>query len=173
MPSIRSNPPDGEEESLASNERTPLLVPIRPIPTNATVETSIQEAAECNTVHLKDDDAPLPYGQVVLLCLITLVGPIAFFSIFPYINFMIEETGGINKEDVGFYSGLIESVFSATQMCVMIFWGKASDRYGRKPCIVISLFGVAAATSAFGMSKTIWQMVVCRCIGGIFTGTVV
>jgi hypothetical protein len=37
---------------------------------------------------------------------------------------MIEKVGNVEKEDVGFYSGLIESLFSATQMCVMIFWGK-------------------------------------------------
>jgi hypothetical protein len=30
----------------------------------------------------------------------------------------------VEKADVGFYSGLIESLFSATQMCVMLLWGK-------------------------------------------------
>ena len=40
---------------------------------------------------------------------------------------MIERVGGVDKEDVGFYSGLIESLFSATQMCVMILWGKVCD----------------------------------------------
>jgi hypothetical protein len=34
--------------------------------------------------------------------------------------------GGVEKEDVGFYSGVIESLFSAVQMCVMIGWGKVS-----------------------------------------------
>jgi hypothetical protein len=87
------------------------------------VEASI-DAAESEGVHLEDDDAPLPYDQILILCLTRLVEPIAFFSIFPYINSMIERTGGINKEDVGFYSGLIESLFSATQMCVMVLWGK-------------------------------------------------
>ena len=39
----------------------------------------------------------------------------------------IDWVGGVDKEDVGFYSGLIESLFSATQMCVMILWGKVCD----------------------------------------------
>jgi hypothetical protein len=74
-----------------------------------------------------DDDTPLPRLQIFLLSYTRLVEPIAFFSIFPYINFMIEKTGGIDKKDVGFYSGLIESLFSATQMCVMLFWGRVAS----------------------------------------------
>lgn len=54
-----------------------------------------------------DDDRPLPMLQIILLCYCRVVEPIAFFSIFPYINKMIAETGGVREEDVGFYSGLI------------------------------------------------------------------
>lgn len=118
---------DGASTVKTSDERTPLLAPISPIPTNATVESSLG-ATESHGVHLEDEDAPLPYDQILILCLTRLLEPIAFFSIFPYINSMIERTGGIDKADVGFYSGLIESLFSATQMCVMVFWGKVSSK---------------------------------------------
>jgi hypothetical protein len=107
-----------------SDERTPLLAPVAPIPTNETIEES--QAANVGNSHPEDEDAPLPLLQILLLCYNRVIEPIAFFSIFPYINSMIEKTGGIDTEDVGFYSGLIESLFSATQMCVMIFWGKVS-----------------------------------------------
>jgi MFS family permease len=58
-------------------------------------------------------------------------------------------------------------------MLVMISWGRAADRFGRKPILVISLVGVALATSIFGLSKAVWQMIVFRCIAGVFAGTVV
>lgn len=54
-----------------------------------------------------DDDKPLPRLQIFLLCYARLVEPIAFFSIFPFINKMIWETGNLKQADVGFYSGLI------------------------------------------------------------------
>lgn len=54
-----------------------------------------------------EDDKPLPKLQIFLLCYCRVVEPIAFFSIFPFINKMIEDTGGVREEDVGFYSGLI------------------------------------------------------------------
>jgi len=66
-----------------------------------------------------------------------------------------------------------ESLFSLTQMLLMIAWGRAADRFGRKPILVLSLLGVAVATALFGLSKQIWQMIFFRCLAGVFAGTVV
>ncbi|USP80809.1 uncharacterized protein yc1106_08083 [Curvularia clavata] len=152
-----------------SDETTPLLSYVEPAPLPESYEPDdVQDGNQDD-----DKDRPLPKTQVFLLCYASSVAPTAFFSIFPYINFMIERIGGVATEDVGFYSGLIESLFSATQMCVMILWGKASDRYGRKPVLVASLFGMAIATALFGLSQSLWQMMLFRCLGGVFAGTVV
>jgi MFS family permease len=64
-------------------------------------------------------------------------------------------------------------MFSLTQLIFMISWGRASDRIGRKPVLVISLFGMSAATAMFGFSKTVWQMVFFRCLAGVFSGSIV
>ena len=58
-------------------------------------------------------------------------------------------------------------------MLLMISWGRAADRIGRKPVLVFSLAGVAVATALFGLSKTIWQLIFFRCLAGVFAGTVV
>lgn len=120
-----------------------------------------------------DEGKPLPKIQVLLLCYARAIEPLAFFSIFPYVNQMVQENGGVKDTDVGFYSGLIESLFSLTQAIVMIFWGRAADRIGRKPVLVYSLFGVTLATGLFGLAKTIVQMILFRCVAGIFAGTIV
>lgn len=124
----------------------------------------------------KDDDKPLPKLQILMLCYARLVEPIAFFSIFPFVNEMIWRLGrpyGLKESQVGFYSGLIESLFSATQMLLMIPWGRAADRIGRKPILVSSLVGVSVATAVFGLSRRVWQMIAFRCLAGIFAGTIV
>ncbi|KAJ5167758.1 uncharacterized protein N7482_003352 [Penicillium canariense] len=120
-----------------------------------------------------DEEKPLDKSQVLLLCYARVIEPLAFFSIFPYVNQMVQENGGIKDTDVGFYSGLIESLFSLTQAIVMIFWGRAADRIGRKPVLVFSLFGVAMATGLFGFAKSIAQMIMFRCLAGVFAGTIV
>jgi MFS family permease len=58
-------------------------------------------------------------------------------------------------------------------MLLMILWGYAADRYGRKPVLVFSLAGLSVAASFFGASRTVWQMIMFRCFAGIFAGTVV
>jgi MFS family permease len=60
-----------------------------------------------------------------------------------------------------------------TQMLTMIFWGRAADRWGRKPVLVSSLAGLSIAVSLFGVSKTIPQMILFRSSAGMFAGTIV
>ena len=55
----------------------------------------------------------------------------------------------------------------------MLLWGRAADRFGRKPVLLFSLFGVTIASSLFGFSRAIWQMIVIRCVAGVFAGTTV
>ncbi|CAK7274045.1 hypothetical protein SEPCBS119000_005969 [Sporothrix epigloea] len=119
------------------------------------------------------DDKPLPKTQIALLCFARLLEPIAFFSVFPYINEMVQDNGGLADTDVGFYSGVIESLFSLTQALVMLGWGRAADRVGRKPVLVLSLVGMSAATALFGLARTLEQMIAFRCIAGVFAGTIV
>ncbi|RYP60721.1 hypothetical protein DL771_010409 [Monosporascus sp. 5C6A] len=161
-------------------EVTPLLAPSSVAPE---ADSEIAEAIAApapllpttttTTKQAEEEDKPLPKRQIFLLCYARLVEPIAFFSIFPYINQMVQENGQLPKADVGFYSGLIESLFSLTQMIVMMFWGRAADRVGRKPVLVFSLVGVSIATSLFGLARSVRQMILFRCIAGVFAGTIV
>lgn len=114
---------------------------------------------------------PLPKMQVFLLCLAKAIEPIAFFAIFPFIAAMVQRNGNLPESDVGFYSGLIESLFSATQMVVLYFWGYLADTVGRKPVLLWSLVGMTVATFFFTVSTTIWQMIVFRCVAGVFSGS--
>ena len=75
--------------------------------------------------------------------------------------------------DVGFYAGLIESLFSVTQMLCMIHWGWLADRIGRRPVLVVSNLGVAVGSAAFGFSTSVWQMILFRCLCGLFAGSMV
>jgi hypothetical protein len=116
MPTSSTNV-DASPSAKLNDETTPLLTHVDPTPIDESVDPSEQQD------YLEDDDndknKPLPKAQIFLLCYAVCAAPISFF--------MIERVGGVDKEDVGFYSGLIESLFSATQMCVMILWGKVCD----------------------------------------------
>jgi len=80
-----------------------------------------------------------PKVQILLLCYARLMEPLAFYSIFPYIAQMTQHVGQLPESDIGFYSGLFESLFSAVQATVLIFWGSMADRVGGKTVLVYSL----------------------------------
>ena len=92
----------------ASDETTPLLASSGAGPTAQANEEPLHETTP-NIHNGEDENKPLPRGQIFLLCYARLVEPIAFFSIFPFVNKMILETGEMDPADVGFYSGLIVS----------------------------------------------------------------
>lgn len=94
-------------DHVAADERTP-LIQVAPIPENeAQVNGKSSNSDVEHNVEGEEEDVPLPKLQLLLLCYCRVVEPIAFFSIFPFVNQMIFETGNVRQQDVGFYSGLI------------------------------------------------------------------
>ncbi|KAI1193436.1 major facilitator superfamily transporter [Nemania serpens] len=172
-----------DEDAITTTERTPLLLSSSPVAgaggedaeeAKALISSSSASSAPTEAAAGPDPASkPLPKFQILLLCYARLIEPMAFFSIFPYINQMVLENGGLDEADMGFYSGLIESLFSLTQMLVMVAWGRAADRVGRKPVLVFSLAGVAVSTALFGMARSIPQMILFRCAAGVFAGSIV
>ncbi|KAG9034984.1 hypothetical protein FRB95_012274 [Tulasnella sp. JGI-2019a] len=116
---------------------------------------------------------PLPKRQLAIICFCRLAEPIAYTQIFPYINTMVDELGVTNNPaDIGFYSGLVDSLFAAAQLMTVFQWGRLSDRIGRRPIIISGLSGVALASLCFGLSTSFWQVVFFRAMAGGLTGNV-
>lgn len=85
--------------SKLASETTPLLAS-SPVATtsDSTIASAIAEGGESNPLLGKSEDKPLPKVQIFFLCYARLVEPIAFFSIFPYINQMVQENGNCKPD---------------------------------------------------------------------------
>ncbi|KAG8748152.1 hypothetical protein FRC10_008885 [Ceratobasidium sp. 414] len=148
---------DDQNVSHVLNEEAPLLCP------NDTERSTPVEPPM----------TPVPKAQLLALCLARLAEPIAYTQIFPYINQMIEDLGiADSPAQVGFYSGVVDSIFSFAQLFTIYAFGKMSDRVGRKPVILFGLSGVALSTTIFGLSNSFTWMMMARTIAGIFSGNV-
>lgn len=63
--------------------------------------------------------------------------------------------------------GVLSASFSLAQLLFAPVWGRLSDRVGRKPLIVLSLFGTAAGSLLTGVAGSIGLLFVGRIIDGI------
>ncbi|KAF5379817.1 hypothetical protein D9615_005697 [Tricholomella constricta] len=83
----------------------------------------------------------------------------------------LDITGG-DERKVGYYAGLIESLFFATEAATVLQWSRISDHVGRKPILLIGLFGLSISMLSFGLSRTFWGLVVSRCLCGLLNGNI-
>jgi MFS transporter, DHA1 family, tetracycline resistance protein len=63
--------------------------------------------------------------------------------------------------------GLLASAYSAMQFLFAPFWGRLSDRIGRRPVLVWSIFGTGLGYIVFAFSGSLWMLFAARIIDGI------
>jgi MFS family permease len=67
--------------------------------------------------------------------------------------------------------GMIIASFFVAQLISAPIWGRVSDRYGRRPALLVSLSASAAAFFVFGFANTVWLLFLCRVVQGTGGGT--
>ncbi|TFL03986.1 major facilitator superfamily domain-containing protein [Pterulicium gracile] len=115
-----------------------------------------------------------PVFQFSVLVLVQLCEPLSSQVIYPFIPQLVSElpvTGGDHTK-VGYYAGLIESLFFATEAVTILFWSRTSDVIGRKPTLLIGSAGLCASMLFFGLSRTFWTLVISRCLCGALNGNI-
>jgi MFS transporter, DHA1 family, tetracycline resistance protein len=71
-----------------------------------------------------------------------------------------------------FQVGLLMSVFSLMQFLFSPFWGKLSDKYGRRPILIYCLLGEAISYLVLAQSKSIEMLFVARILTGFFGASI-
>lgn len=117
----------------------------------------------------KDDD--FPTYQLTILAICRFSEPIAFNSILAYTYIMVQDLNG-SDANASFYAGLLVSAYAVAEALTAMIWGTISDRYGRKPVVLIGLCGVAISSLLFGLAKQYWVALLARFIGGSLNGNV-
>ena len=113
------------------------------------------------------DHDKLPVLQTLALCWARSIEVWIFFSIFPFLPAFVQRTG-VPQPEIGYYVGIVESIFALTQFAAMMVWSGWSDRYGRKPVLCTCLVGASLSAFLFGLSTKVWHMLILRALAGVF-----
>ncbi|KAI8601236.1 major facilitator superfamily domain-containing protein [Dissophora ornata] len=88
---------------------------------------------------------PLPKIPLFVLSVVIFSEPLTSTILFPFVYFMF---------------------------CTSIFWGYMSDRYGRRPILLLGLCGSTVACIFFGLSKSLAWAITSRSMCGLLNGNV-
>lgn len=67
--------------------------------------------------------------------------------------------------------GPLISAFAVAQLVSAPYWGKVSDRVGRRPALLVGLGASGLAYIVFGFSTTLWMLFASRIVQGLGGGT--
>jgi DHA1 family tetracycline resistance protein-like MFS transporter len=106
--------------------------------------------------------------SLLIIFLTVFIDLIGFGIVMPLLPLYSSEFGAS-----GWMNGAIVASFSLTQFIFAPWWGKLSDRIGRRPVLLVSNFGSVVAYAMFGYASTfqgqtaLWLLLVSRIFAGI------
>ncbi|WP_342076427.1 TCR/Tet family MFS transporter [Yoonia sp. SS1-5] len=91
--------------------------------------------------------------------------------IMPVMPDLIQEVEGDGLGAAAVWGGVLATIFAAMQFLFGPTVGNLSDRYGRRPVLLISLVIMAFDYVLMAVAGTIWLLIIGRIIGGITAAT--
>jgi DHA1 family tetracycline resistance protein-like MFS transporter len=96
---------------------------------------------------------------------------LGFSILFPILPFIIEQYVK-NANQTAFYTGLLLSIYALCQFISAPGLGALSDRFGRKPILLISLLGSVIGYLILGWGGALWVLFLGRMIDGLTGGNI-
>ncbi|PBP19046.1 major facilitator superfamily transporter [Diplocarpon rosae] len=110
----------------------------------------------------------LPHkSQLAILTLARLSEPLSY--LFYQLRFFDRS---LPASTIASQAEIMQGSFAAAQLCTAMLWGRFSDGGGRKRVLLIGLTGTMISCLGFGFSRTFWQALVFRMLGGALNGNV-
>jgi MFS transporter, DHA1 family, tetracycline resistance protein len=103
-------------------------------------------------------------AALVLFCILDTLG---FGLLIPLVPYMADRFG-VPPE-------LITPILGSYSLCQLLaapWWGRLSDRLGRRPVLMMSLAGACAAYILLGLARSAWWLLAARMLAGFMAGNI-
>jgi multidrug resistance protein len=99
-----------------------------------------------------------------IVCVIDILG---FGILIPLVPYMADRFGASPQ--------VITPILGAYSLCQLVaapFWGRLSDRYGRRPILMSSLAGACLSYAILGFAENLWWLLASRVLAGFMAGNI-
>ena len=110
---------------------------------------------------------------ILLSLFVVMLGYGILLPTLPYYTERLALKDNLDTDLINFHIGLLTSIYPLFQLIFVVVWGKLSDRYGRKPIILIGLIGFVIMQLLTGLATSLTMLYIARIFGGIFTSSVI
>lgn len=102
--------------------------------------------------------------NIYILAFTLFVVMLGFGLVIPLMPFYVERLGAGGSE-----LGLLIACYAIMRLVFGPFWGSLSDRVGRKPVLMVGIFGYGITMLLFGLANQLWMLFVFRSLSGILS----
>lgn len=106
--------------------------------------------------------------EFLILSIALIVVMLGFGMVIPIFPFYIENLGAGGTE-----LGLLIATSAFLEFSFGPMWGAVSDKRGRKPILVVGLFGYAVSSFLFGISNQLWMLFAARALSGVLSSATI
>lgn len=105
--------------------------------------------------------------HLLIIFAVVLVNMLAFGIVIPLLPYLAGKTGASEFE-----IGLLTAAYPLAQLVGAPLLGRLSDRYGRKPILLVSIFGTAAGFVVLALAGSLSLLFLSRIIDGLTGGNI-
>jgi MFS transporter, DHA1 family, multidrug resistance protein len=102
--------------------------------------------------------------NIAILAFTLVVVMLGYGIIMPILPFYVQRLGASGRD-----LGLLTAVSALMQLFFAPMWGSLSDRLGRKPVLLVGVFGYGLTMLLFGLSTQLWMLFAARTLNGILS----
>ncbi len=108
---------------------------------------------------------------VVFILLTVMIDAMGIGLIIPVMPDLIQDVGGGTLAEAAIWGGILSTTFAVMQFLFGPVVGGLSDRFGRRPVLLVALLVMALDYVLMAVAPVLWLLLVGRVIGGITAAT--